>query len=109
MVDADAGKAAGIVGRKLSVRFLDRELVCGWVDRDDRCVGGSFDSDGFAATCVANYVVDLVVACPGSFGSGHVLTLNQDTESMIFRGNGSRGLQLLANSDVQFAAGSIVR
>ena len=63
-VDADACESAGIVGGKFSVRFLDRELVCGWVDRDDRCVGGSFDSDGFAATCVANYVVDLVVACP---------------------------------------------
>jgi hypothetical protein len=75
-IDADAGETAGIVGGKFLVRFLDRELVCGWVDRDDRCVGGSFDSDGFAAACVANYVVDLVVARPGSFGSGHVLTLN---------------------------------
>ena len=64
LVDADAGETAGIVGGKFLVRFLDRELVCGWVDRDDRCVGGSFDSDGFAAACVANYVVDLVVACP---------------------------------------------
>ena len=63
-VDADAGKAAGIVGRELSVRFFDRELVCGWVDCDDRSVGASSDSDGFAATCVANYVVDLVVAGP---------------------------------------------
>ena len=90
------------------VRFLDRQQVCGWVDRDDGCIGGGFDSDGFAATCVANYVVDLVVACPGSFGSGHVLTLNQDTKSVIFRGKGSGGLQLLANSDVQLAAGSIV-
>ena len=75
-VDADAGEAAGIVGGKFLVRFLDGELVCGWVDRDNRCVGSSFDSDGFAAARVANYVVDLVVARPGSFGSGHVLTLN---------------------------------
>ena len=64
LVDADACKTAGIVGRKLSVRFLDREFVCAWVYRDNRRVGGSFDSDGFAAACVANYVVDLVVACP---------------------------------------------
>jgi len=64
LVDADACKASGIVGRKLSVCFFDRELVCGWVDRYDRCVGGSFNSDGFAATCVANYIIDLVVACP---------------------------------------------
>src|SRR5208337_38041 len=70
LVDADAGKAAGIVGRKLSVRFFDSELVCGWADRDDRCISGSLDSDAFAATCVANYIVDLVVACPSSFGSG---------------------------------------
>src|SRR5208282_2792378 len=28
LVDADACKAAGIVGRKLSARFLDREFVC---------------------------------------------------------------------------------
>jgi len=75
-VDADACETAGIVGGKLLVRFLDRELVCGRVDRDDRCVGGSFDSDGFAASRVANYVVDPVVARPRSFGSGHVLTLN---------------------------------
>src|SRR3984957_4571038 len=109
LIDADACKAAGIVGRKLSVRFLDREFVCGWVDRDNRCVGGSFDSDGFAAACVANYVIDLVVLGPGSFGSGHVLTLIQHTEITIFRGNGARGLQLLANCEIQFAAGSIVR
>src|SRR6266478_9894438 len=38
LVDADAGEAAGIVGRKLSVRFFDCELVCGWVDCDDRCI-----------------------------------------------------------------------
>ena len=85
LVDADACKAAGIVGRKLSVRFLDREFVCGWVDRDNRCVGGSFDSDGFAAACVANYVVDPIVARPGPFGPGHVLTLNQHTEIAVFR------------------------
>ena len=36
LVDADACETAGIVGGKFSVRFLDRELVCGWVDRDDR-------------------------------------------------------------------------
>ena len=64
LVDADAGEAAGIVGRKFVVRFLDREQVCGWIDRDDRCIGGSLDSDGFAAPSVANHVVDLVVACP---------------------------------------------
>ena len=64
LVDADACEAAGIVGGKFLVRFLYRELVCGWVDRDDRYIGGSFDSDGFAATCVANHVVDLVVVCP---------------------------------------------
>jgi hypothetical protein len=107
VVDADAGKAAGIVGRKLSVRFLDREFVCGWIDRDNRCVGGSFDSDGFAAACVANYVVDPIVAGPGSFGSGHVLTLNQHKEITIFRGNGARGLQLLANREIQFVPGAL--
>src|ERR1039458_9460188 len=107
LVDADAVEPAGVVGCKLSIRFFDRELIFGWVDRDDRCVGGGFDSDGFAAACVANYVVDLVVAGPGSFGSGHVLTLNQHTEIMIFRRKASIGLQLLANSDVQLAAGSI--
>ena len=37
LVDADAGEAAGIVGGKFVVRFLDREQVCGWVDRDDGC------------------------------------------------------------------------
>src|SRR5579862_668630 len=109
LVDADACKAAGIVGRKLSVRFLDREFVCGWVDRGNRCVGGSFDSDGFAAACVANYVVDPIVAGPGSLSSGHVLTLNQHAEITIFRGNGARGFQLLANREIQFVAGSIVR
>ena len=75
-VDADACEAAGIVGGEFSVRFLDCELVCGRVDRDDRCIGCSFDSDGFAAACVANNVVDLVVVCPRPFGSGHVLTLH---------------------------------
>ncbi len=95
LVDADAGEAAGIVGRKFSVRLLDRQLVCARIDRYDRRVGGSFDSDGLAATRVANYVVDLVVACPGSFGSRHVLTLNQNTETMIFRRKASSGLQLL--------------
>ena len=34
-VDADARKAAGIVGDKFFVRLLDSELVCGWVDRND--------------------------------------------------------------------------
>jgi len=63
-VDADACETAGIVGGKLSVPFLDRELVCGRVDRDYQCIGASSDSDGFAATCVANYVVDFVVAGP---------------------------------------------
>src|ERR1700722_416635 len=109
LVDADACQAAGIVGRKLSVRSLDREFVCGWVDRDNRCVGGSFDSDGFAAACIANYVVDPIVPGPGSFGSGHVLTLNEDAKRMVFRRKTSIGLQLLANSDVVLAAGSIVR
>src|SRR5258705_6563293 len=37
-----------------------------------------------------------------------VATLNQNTESVIFRGNGSDGFQFLANRDVQRAAGSIV-
>jgi len=64
LVDTDAVETAGVVGCKLSIRFFDGELIFGWVDRDDRCVGGGFDSDGFAATCVANYVIDLVVACP---------------------------------------------
>src|SRR5579872_6176517 len=92
-VDGDAGEAAGIVGRKLSVRPLDRDLVCRGIDRYDRRVGGGFDADRFAATCVTNYIVDLVVACPGSLGSGHILTLNQNTESMIFGGKASSGLQ----------------
>ena len=61
LVDADTCKAAGIVGRKLPVRFFDDELVCGWVDRDDGSIGGGFDSDGFAAPRVANHVVDLVL------------------------------------------------
>src|SRR5208282_3709897 len=108
-IDADACETAGIVGGKFFVRLLDSELVCGWVDRDDRCVGGSFDPDGFAATCIANYVVDFVMACPRSFGSGHVLTLSQDAKSMIVRRKASIGLTLLANSDVQLAAGRIVR
>jgi hypothetical protein len=63
-VDADAGQAAGIIGGKFSVSFLDCKLVGGWVDRYDRSVTGSFDSDGFAAAGVANYVVDFVVAGP---------------------------------------------
>ena len=88
--------------------FSDRQQICGWVDRDDGCIGGGFNSDGFAATCVANHVVDLVVVCPGSFGSGHVLTLNQDAKTVIFWGKPSNALQLLADSDVQLAAGSIV-
>ena len=46
---------------------------------------------------------------PGAFGTGHVLALNQDTESVVFRGKGSIGLQLLANGDVQLAAGGVVR
>jgi hypothetical protein len=50
-VDADAGESAGIVGGKFSVCFLDRELVSAWVDCDDRCIGGSFNSNGSAATC----------------------------------------------------------
>src|SRR5208282_3493677 len=92
LVDADAAETAGIVGGKFVVRFLDREQVCGWVDRDDGCVGSGFDSHGFAATCVANYVVDLVVVRPGSFGSGHVLTLNEDAKRMVFRRKDSIGL-----------------
>ena len=54
-VDADACKAAGIVGRKLSARFLDREFVCGWVDRDNRCVGGGFDSDDLSSIRPGEY------------------------------------------------------
>src|ERR1019366_6052508 len=61
-VDADTCETARIVGGKLLVCFLDRESVCSWVDGDDRCVGGGMDSDGFAATCVANYIADFVVA-----------------------------------------------
>ena len=61
LIDADAGESAGIIGGKFLVRFLDRELVYAWVDCDDRCIGSSPDSHGFAAACVANYVVDLVV------------------------------------------------
>ena len=63
-VDADAGEAAWIVGGKFSVGFLDSQLVCGRVDRYDRCVLGSFESDSFAATCVTNHVAHLVPACP---------------------------------------------
>jgi hypothetical protein len=75
-VDADACEAAGVVGGKFLVWLLDRELVCGWVDRGHSCIDASSDFDGFAATCVADYVVDLILACPGSFGSGQVLALN---------------------------------
>ena len=64
LVDADTREAAGIIGGKFLVRFLDCKQVCGWINRDDRCVGGGSDADGFAATCVTNYIVDLVVACP---------------------------------------------
>jgi hypothetical protein len=83
-----AREAAGIVGGKLPVSLIDNELVFPWFDRDDRGIGA--DSEGFAPTCVANYIVHLVVACPGSFSSGHVLTLTQDAESMIRWGRGLR-------------------
>ena len=63
-INADACETAGIVGDKFLVRFLDREQVCRWVDGDDRCIGGGFNSNGLAAACVAYYVVDVVVACP---------------------------------------------
>ena len=91
------------------VCFLDCEKVRTRVDRDDRSLGGGLDSDGFAAPRVANYVGDVVVAGPGPFGSRHVLTLNQDTEGMIFGCKSSGGLQLLADSHVELAAGGIVR
>ena len=74
------------IGGKFLVCFFNRELVYGGLDCDNRPVGSSTDSDRFAATCVANYVVDLVVTCPGAFGTSHVLPLNKDTESMILRG-----------------------
>ena len=64
LVDTDPGKAAGIVGSKFTIRFLYCEQVCSRVDSDDRRVSSSSDSDSFAATCVANHVVDLVVVCP---------------------------------------------
>src|SRR5580698_5250124 len=86
LIDADTGQSAGIIAGKFLVRFLDHELVCAWIDCDNRRIGSSPDSDGFAAACVANYVVDLVVTCPGAFGTSHVLPLNKDTESMILRG-----------------------
>jgi hypothetical protein len=70
-VDTDAGESAGIVRGKFMIRLLDRKLVSAWVDCDHRCIGASFDSDGFAAACIANDVIDLVVACLGSLGSGH--------------------------------------
>ena len=108
LIDADAGESAGIIGGKFVLRFLNRELVYAWVDCDNGRIGSSPDSDGFAAACVANYVIDPVVARPRAFGSGHVLTLNQDTERMIFRSKNSCGLQLLANREIQFVAGSIV-
>ena len=71
-------------------------------------VGSGFDSDGLAAARIAHHIVDFVVAGPGAFGAGHVLALNEDTEGVVFRRKGAIGLQLLANGDVQFAAGSIV-
>ena len=83
-------------------------FAAGLMATTDR-VGASFDSDGFAAARIANDVVDLIVAGPGSFGSGHVLALNEDTECMVFRGKCSVGLQFLPHGDVQLAAGSIVR
>ena len=92
LINANACEAAGIVGGKFLISFLDCELVCGWVDRDDRSIGASSDSDCFTATCIANYVVDVVVACPGSFGSGHVLPLDQDAKGMIFRRKASIAL-----------------
>ena len=109
LIDAHAGQATGIVGRELMVRLLDREQVCGRVDCNYRRIRSSLDSNGFAATCIANYVVNLIVVCPGAFRPGHVLPLNQDTESVIFRGKGSDQLQLLTNGDVQLAAGRVVR
>ena len=66
LIDVDTGESAGIVGGKFLVRFLNRELVYGWVDCDNRRVGSGPDSDRFAATRVANHVVDLVVTCPGA-------------------------------------------
>ena len=45
-IDADAGKAARIIGGLVRrIRFLDREEVCGGVDADDCSVGSSLDSD----------------------------------------------------------------
>jgi hypothetical protein len=39
LIDADAGESAGIIGGELVVRFLNRELVYGWVDCDNRRIG----------------------------------------------------------------------
>src|SRR5437016_9725815 len=80
LIDADASESAGIIGSKFMVRFLNRELVSNRVDCDDRHISSCSDSHRFAAPCVANYVVDLVVTCPGAFGTSHVLPLNKDTE-----------------------------
>ena len=108
-VNTDTGESARIIGGKFLARFLNGEQVCNWVDCDDRGISSSPNSDGFAAPCVANYVADRIVACPRSFCSRHVLTLNQDTESMILGGEGPSGLQLLAHRDVQLAARGIIR
>ena len=109
LIDTHAGQATGIVGRELMVRLLDREQVCGRVDCNHRRIRSSPDSNSFAATCIANNVVNLIVVCPGAFRPGHVLSLNQDTERMIFRGKGSDQLQVLTNGDIQLAAGRVVR
>ena len=79
LIDADAGESAGIIGGKFLVRFLDYELVYAWVDCENRRIGSSPDSDGFAATCVPNYIVDLIVVSPRAFSPSHVLPLHQDT------------------------------
>ena len=109
LVDTHPGQTTGIVGRKLVVRFLNREQVRGRVDCYHRRIRASPDSSGFAATCVPNYIVDVIVVRPRAFGPSHVLSLNQDTESMVFRGKRSNELQLLANDDIQLATGGVVR
>ena len=63
-VDADANKAARIVGGLLTEGFFDGEQVGGGIDADNRSIGSGIDSGGLAAPCIADHIIDFIVACP---------------------------------------------
>jgi hypothetical protein len=88
-INADAGEAAWVVIGSLARGFLDRKRIGERVYADYCPVLSCLDVSALATTRITDNVVDLIATGPGTFGSGHFLTLDQDSQGVVLGPDGA--------------------